>query len=216
VAGTSVRLRPARLQIRWTQASLADLVRLARGQDEGVRGLFDLDAMAESATKDSPPNARPGEWNFSLNARASEIHRWDLTQRQDNPKLALSSKGRWFPADGSINLDEMIVAMPKSNLRGTASFTTVPQTNFVVRVDSAGVQASDLLAWYRAFAPGVSEGVSLDQYFTGALTVRGWPIRLETAAFSSRGGNISLAAGGGQAIHVGAAHGGMEKKCVRD
>ncbi len=211
VAGTSVRLRPARLQIRWTQASLADLVRLVRGQDEGVRGIFDLEAMAESGTAESPATARPGEWNFSLDARASEIHRWDLTQRQDNPKLALSSKGRWFPADGSIHLDEMIVAMPKSNLRGTASFTTVPQTNFAVHVDSAGVQASDLLAWYRAFAPGVAEGVSINQYFTGGVAFRGWPIRLEAAAFSSQGGNISLAAGGASAIRVGAARGGMEK-----
>ena len=211
VAGTSVRLRPARLQIRWTQASLADLVRLARGEDEGVRGLFDLDATAESGTKENAPDARPGEWTFSLNARAAEIHRWDLTQRSDNPKLALQSKGRWFPVDGSINLDEMIIAMPKSNLRGTASFTTVPQTNFAIHVDSAGIQASDSLVWYRAFAPGVAEGVSLDQYFTGAATFRGWPIRLETAAFSSQGGNISLGTGGGQSIRVGAVRGGMEK-----
>jgi hypothetical protein len=211
VAGTSVRLRPARLQIRWTQASLADLVRLARGQDEGVRGLFDLDAMAESGTNDSPSNARPGEWNFSLHARASEIHRWDLTNRPDNPKLALQTKGRWFPADGSINLDEMILAMPKSNFRGTASFTTVPQTNFAIHADSAGIQASDLLAWYRAFAPGVSESVVLNQYFTGAATFRGWPIRLETAAFSSQGGNISLAAGVAPPIKVGPIRGGMEK-----
>jgi len=211
VAGTSVRLRPARLQIRWTQASLADLVRLACGEDEGVRGLFDLDATAESGTKDNVPDARPGEWTFSLNARASEIHRWDLTQRPDNPKLALQSKGHWFPADGSISLDEMIIAMPKSNLRGTASFTTVPQTNFAVHVDSAGIQASDSFVWYRAFAPGIAEGVSLDQYFTGAATFRGWPIRLETAAFSSQGGNISLGAGGGQTIRVAAVRGGMEK-----
>jgi hypothetical protein len=211
VAGTSVRLRPARLQIRWTQASLADIVRLARGQDDGVRGLFDLDAMAESGTTDSPSNVRPGEWNFSLHARASEIHRWDLTQRPDNPTLSLQAKGRWFPADGSINLDEMMVALPKSNLRGSASFTTVPQTNFAVHVDSAGMQASDLLAWYRAFAPGVAEGVSLNQYFTGAATFRGWPIRLEAAAFSSQGGNISLAAGDAPPIHVGPVRGGMEK-----
>ena len=211
VAGTSVRLRPAHLQIRWTQASLADLVRLARGQDEGVRGLFDLDATAESGTKDSSSHARPGEWSVSINARALEIHRWDLTQRPDNPRLALHTKGRWFPADGSINLDEMIIALPRSNLRGTASFTTVPQTNFAIHIDSAGIQASDSLAWYRAFAPGVSEGVSLDQYFTGAATFSGWPVRLEAAAFSSQGGNIALAANRAQSIQVGPVRGGMEK-----
>ena len=210
VAGTSVRLRPARLRIRWTRASLADIVRLARGQDEGVRGLFDLDATAESGTKAIRPDAPPGEWSISLNARASEIHRWDLTQRADNPKLSLQAKGRWLPNDGSINVDELLVTAPKSNVRGTASFSTVPQTNFAVHLDSAGIQASDLLAWYRAFAPGVAESVSVDQYFTGGATFSGWPIKLDAAAFSSLGGRISLP-DAKNAIRVAAVRGGMEK-----
>src|SRR5262249_37118028 len=151
VAGTSVRLRPARLQIRWARASLADFVRLARGQDEGVRGLFDLDATAESGTKNTRPDALPGEWGFLFNARASEIHRWDITQRADNPRLALQAKGRWLPSDGNINVDELVLSAPKSNLRGKAGFSTVPQTNFFVSLDSAGIQASDAMAWYRAF-----------------------------------------------------------------
>src|SRR5882724_5388673 len=75
-----------------------------RGEVEGVRGLFDLEASAESGTKDVKPGAPPGEWTFSLEARASRIHRWDLTERADNPRLALHWKGRWLPADGSINI----------------------------------------------------------------------------------------------------------------
>jgi uncharacterized protein involved in outer membrane biogenesis len=210
VAGTSVRLRPARLQIRWTQASLADLVRLARGQDEGVRGIFDLEATAESGTKESRTNTAPSEWTFSLEARASQIHRWDLTQRADNPRLDLRWKGRWFPSDGTINIEEMLISAPKSNLRGTAALTTVPQTHFVIRVDSAGIQASDALAWYRAFEPGVAEGVSAEQYFTGGATFSGWPLKLEAAAFSSLGGRISVP-GFPVPSRVGPAHGGTEK-----
>jgi AsmA-like C-terminal region/AsmA family len=210
VAGTSVRLRPARLQIRWLEASLADLVRLARGEDEGVRGLFDLEASAESGTKDAKPDAPPGEWTFSLDARASRIHRWDLTERADSPRLALHWKGRWLPADGSINIDELLLAAPKSNLRGEAALTTLPQTHFSVRVDSAGIQASDLLAWYRAFAPGVAEGLSAEQYFTGGAALSGWPLKLEAAAFSSHGGKISLP-GFAEAFRVGPVRGGMEK-----
>ncbi|MBS1839228.1 MAG: AsmA family protein [Acidobacteria bacterium] len=210
VAGTSARLRPARLQIRWSQASLADLVRLSRGQDEGVRGLFDLDATAESGTKEFHADAAPGEWAFSVNARASQIHRWDMASRADDPRLDLRTKGRWFPSDGTINIEEMLVSAPRSNFRGSAMFTTVPQTNFRVRVDSAGIQASDLLAWYRAFQPGVAEGVSADQYFTGGATLSGWPIRLETAAFSSLGGRLSIP-GFAAPARIGPARGGMEK-----
>ncbi len=210
VAGTSVRLRPAQLRIRWSEASLADLVRLARGEDEGVRGLFDLEASAESGTKDVKPGAPPGEWTFSLEARASRIHRWDLTERADNPRLALHWKGRWLPADGSINIDEMLLAAPKSNLRGEAALTTLPETHFSVRVDSAGIQASDLLAWYRAFALGMAEGVSAEQYFTGGAALSGWPLKLEAAAFSSHGGKISLPGFAGT-FRVGPVRGGMER-----
>ena len=210
VAGTSVRLRPARLQIRWSQASLADLVRLCRGQDEGVRGLFDLEASAESGIKEVHADA-PGEWTFSLSARASQIHRWDMASRAGDPRLTLSTKGRWLPASGNINIEEMTLFAPRSNLRGSAAFTTVPETNFHVRVDSAGIQGSDLLAWYRAFQPGVAEAVSADQYFTGGAALSGWPIKLESAAFSSFGGKLVVP---GFVAQIGPAHGGMEKNAL--
>ena len=207
VAGTSVRLRPARLQIRWSRASVADIVRLARGEDEGVRGLFDLQASAESGTK---PDSLSGEWIFSANAWASQIHRWDLTERADNPRLDLRWKGRWLPADGNINIDEMQLAAPKSNLRGSASLTTLPETHFSIRVDSAGIQASDLLAWYRAFTPDVAESIVAEQYFTGGAAFSGWPMKLDAAAFSSHGGKLSVP-GFAEPFRVGPSRGGMEK-----
>jgi len=45
-----------------------------------------------------------------------------------------------------------------------------------LRLDSLGIQASDLLAWYRAFHPDVAEGVTTEQYFTGGMILRGWPL----------------------------------------
>ena len=210
VAGTSVRLRPAKLQVRWSEASLADLVRLVRGEDEGIRGLFDLEANAESGTQLAKPDSPPGEWQFSLTARASRIHRWDLTERADSPRASANWKGRWLPADGSIHIDEMLLATPKSNLRGIASVSTLPETHFSIRVDSSGIQASDLLAWYRAFEPGVAEGVVADQYFTGGTVLSGWPLKLDAAAFSSNGGKLSVP-GFTEPFRVGAVRGGMEK-----
>jgi len=68
--------------LHWSQASMADVFRFFRGQDYGVRGAFALDAAAKSgsASEDSP-----ADWKFSLQGRAVQIHRWDLTERADNP-----------------------------------------------------------------------------------------------------------------------------------
>ncbi len=84
VAGTSARLQPAQFAVHWTQASLADLLRLLRGQDYGVRGSFALDAVAQSGAQgdsttkaagvtntlltrmESCPTAAPSDWTFSV------------------------------------------------------------------------------------------------------------------------------------------------------
>ena len=119
VAGTSSRLQPAQLQIHWEDASLADMFRLVRGQDTGVRGTFAVDATAESGMK-QPAAVPGGEWSFAMQVRAGQIHRWDLTERSDNPRLSFRLQGRWNPATGNVKADEMLVEAPKSNLRGTA------------------------------------------------------------------------------------------------
>lgn len=210
VAGTSSRLQPAQLQIHWEGASLADVLRLLHGQDTGIRGSFALDAAAESGTPDNA--ALPaGQWSFAVQARAGQIHRWDLTERGDNPRVSLHLKGRWNPAAGSLTADEMGLEAPKSNVRGTILLLTKPKTSFAVHVDSAGIQAADLLSWCRAFQPGVSEDVKADEYFTGALTLTGWPLSLDAAAFSSRGGTISIP-GLEASLRVGAVRGGVERR----
>lgn len=210
VAGTSSRLKPAQLQIHWSDASLADVFRLASGQDTGVRGTFAVDAAAESGMKQAA--ALPdGEWTFALQARAAQIHRWDLTERSDNPRVNLRLNGRWNPATGNVKADEMLVEAPKSNLRGTALLVSKPKTSFEIHVDSAGIRAEDLLSWYRGFQHGVADGVQAEQYFTGAMTLTGWPLSLEAAAFSSRGGTVTVP-GLRTPVRVGPVRGGVEKR----
>src|SRR5208282_1569077 len=46
VGGTSSRLRPAALDVSWTGASVSDVLRLARGNDFGVRGALALSVNA--------------------------------------------------------------------------------------------------------------------------------------------------------------------------
>jgi len=194
IAGTSARLQPAQITIHWEAVSLADLFRLTRGRDYGLRGVFSLDGTLKSGTADSGVSADspPGRWTFSVEARAAQIHRWDLIERSDNPALRLGVKGHWDVADGSVRAEDVIVEAPRSNLRGGASYVTGPAPSFDLHLDSSGIQATDLLAWYRAFHAGVEDGVTADQFLTGAMSVSGWPLQIDRMAFSSSGGTLRV------------------------
>ena len=194
IAGTSARLQPARFEVSWENSSLADVFRLIGGQDFGIRGIFAAGAAAESggAVATGAKNAMPGDWIFSVNARASEIHRWDLTERSDNPRVGVHASGRWNPGAGTLTADDLVVEGARSNLRGTASLKTVTESSVDIRVDSAGIQTADVLAWLRAFRPGVSEEIRAEQYFTGVASLHGWPLALREAAFSSSGGRWTV------------------------
>ncbi|HYL84375.1 MAG TPA: AsmA family protein [Candidatus Angelobacter sp.] len=207
IAGTSARLQPAELSLHWSEASLADVLRLFRGQDYGVRGLFALDAGVKSAI--SREN-EPGDWVFTLQARARQIHRWDLTERADNPALNAQMKGRWNIGTGTLIAEEIALEGPRSNLRGKFRYAREDKSSTELRLDSLGIQAADLLAWYRAFHTEVAEGVTAEQYFTGGMIARGWPPSVESAALSSNGGVVRVP-GFTQLVRVGPVNGGCER-----
>jgi len=207
VAGTSARLQPAGITLHWSAASLADVLRLFRGQDYGVRGTFALDATAKSGTTKED---LPGDWSFSIQGRSGQIHRWDLAERADNPRLNLKVNGRWNIGSGSLAAEELVVEGPRSNLRGQFRITGGNAHSMEWRLDSLGIQASDLLAWYRAFHPEVVEGATAEQYFTGGMIVRGWPLSLESAALSSSGGVVKVP-GLTQPVRIGPLNGGRER-----
>jgi hypothetical protein len=210
LAGTSTRLQPAEIALQWGQASLADVFRLFRGQDYGVRGLFALDASAKSG---NAKDDQPGDWTFSVQGRAAQIHRWDLTERPDNPRANVSLKGRWNIGSGNLVAEQIAVEGPRSNLRGQFERAGGNAASTELRLDSMGIQASDLLAWYRAFHPDVAEGITAEQYFTGGMILRGWPLALESAAFSSAGGIISVP-GFAEPVRIGPLRGGRERSAV--
>jgi hypothetical protein len=207
VAGTSARLQPAEVTLHWSDASLADVFRLFRGQDYGLRGVFALDATAKSGTAKEDG---PGDWKFSMQGRTGQIHRWDLTERTDNPNLNVSVKGRWNVGTRSMVADEIAVEGPRSNLRGMLRLAGGNTPSVELRLDSLGIQASDLLAWYRAFHPGIAEGVTAEQYFTGGMILRGWPLALESAALSSSGGIVKVP-GFQEPIRIGPFSGGCQR-----
>jgi hypothetical protein len=210
VAGTSARLQPAEITLHWSNASLADAFRLLHGQDYGVRGAFALDATAKSGnTKED----QPGDWTFSVQGRAGQIHRWDLTERADNPRLNVNLKGRWNIGSGNLVAEQIAVEGPKSNLRGMLELTGASARSLVLRVDSMGVQALDLLAWYRAFHPGVVEGITAEQYFTGGMILSGWPLALQSAALSSSGGIVKVP-GFAEPLRIGPVSGGRDRSML--
>jgi uncharacterized protein involved in outer membrane biogenesis len=211
VAGTSARLQPAEFHLHWSDGSLADLLRLFRGRDYGIRGEFALDATAKSGTSATASASAPyGDWSFEMQARAAEIHRWDLTERSDNPSVNVNLEGLLNIATGKATAHRIVVETTKSNLRGTASATISSNPSWEVHLDSAGVQAADLLNWYRAFQPDVDDAVTLNQYFTGAMTLRGWPLQLTDAAFSSEGGEAKIP-GINSPVRIGAIAGGRRR-----
>lgn len=210
LAGTSTRLQPAEITLRWGEASLADVFRLLHGQDYGVRGLFMVDATAKST-----PSAddAPGDWTYSAKARAGRIHRWDLTERADNPGLHVDASGRWNVGTEIFVADQFSVEGLRSNLRGKFRYASQSATPMELRLDSMGVQASDLLAWYRAFHPDVAEGVTADQYFTGGMILHGWPLSIESAALSSNGGTVKVP-GFVEPLRIGRVNGGRERSRI--
>jgi hypothetical protein len=210
LAGTSARLQPAEINLQWSQASLADVFRLFRGQDYGLRGLFALDATAKSG---NAKDDQPGDWTFSVQSRAAQIHRWDLTERDDNPRLNVSLKGHWNIGSGNLVAEQIAVEGPSSNLRGRFERTGGSAASTELRLDSMGIQATDLLAWFRAFHPDVAEGITANQYFTGGMILRGWPLAVESAALASGGGVVKVP-GFSEPVRIGPMHGGRERSML--
>jgi uncharacterized protein involved in outer membrane biogenesis len=221
IAGTSARLQPASLSVRWSKVSLADLFRLLHGKDYGVRGTFELEATAKSGAPPDPTDTATdtnslndsfvgGDWSYSLRASAAQIHRWDLTERSDNPALTAYVQGRCNVALKKLAADSLSIETPLSNLHGTAEFLSAADPFMQIKFDSAGVQAADILSWYRAFHPDVADGISADQFFTGSLQLQGWPVEVQEMNVSSSGGAVNLR-GSEDVLKIGPLHAALNR-----
>lgn len=208
VAGTSARLQPAEIRIHWGRASLADIFRLVTGNDSGVRGEFALDGDASvGMTPHTAQDISANSWKFALKARASQIHRWDLTERNDNPRVNVNLKGLWDLAAREARAEELRVELPRSNFSGWGVLQTAGAANWQAEIRSMAVQADDLLAWYRAFQPGIAEEVSVDDLVTGSVSASGWPLRWEAGAIEGTAG--TLRAPGLEPLRIDPFHGSI-------
>jgi hypothetical protein len=192
VAGTSARLQPAEILVHWDKVSIADLFRMITGNDYGVRGAFALDGNASVGKSEPGERVPPGAWKFSLHASAAKIHRWDLTERGDNPGVSLNLKGLWDIAAGEAHADTLTLDLPHSHFEGAASLKTAGMSDWNLRVENSGIQAQDLLAWYRAFQPDVAENLDARQLFKASFALRGFPLSWEDVQISSAAGELRL------------------------
>lgn len=205
VAGTSSRLQPAQIQVHWEKVSLADLFRLVTGNDSGVRGRFALDGNASVGM--GAPDGAASTWRFVLQTRATQIHRWDLTERDDNPRVNVNLKGEWDLAAGEARADELRVELPQSQFTGSAVMKSFGSADWQAQVQSMAVQGEDLLAWYRAFQPNVADEVTFSDVLTGSLTTSGWPLRWDFGQIEGTAGRLRVL--GRTTAEVGPFHGSL-------
>jgi hypothetical protein len=186
MGGTSSRLRPASLQLDWDAASLSDVLRLFRGYDYGMRGLFSLQLKAQTHGYD---------WNFSSAAQFRRLHRWDLALRPDDPVANLNVQATWYPADARLELADAAVEMPRSSLHavGTMTFTPAPTPEQAsikdehLKIASDSFVLADALSWYRAFHRNVADQLEVRGSAALALNLAGWPPHVRNGEIVSAG-----------------------------
>lgn len=203
VGGTSSRLRPAALNFSWTDASLSDVLRLARSDDLGVRGALAI--SIDARTDDSGDG-----WVTKGRAELRGIHRWDLALRPDNPSLNLIAQMAWRPQASYVELTQARVEALHSNIEATGRISwggeALPDKRAIspaqIAISSAEIDMGDLLTWARAFHPGIADNLSIRGLAHAGATVAGWPPRIVNATISGDGADLSGAALR-KPIHVG-------------
>jgi hypothetical protein len=205
VGGTSSRLTPAALNISWRDASVSDVLRLARNDDNGLRGSLDLSI---DARKPTPSDS----WDLQGRVALGRLHRWDLTFRPDDPSVNLLVHLGWRPETSEVELREVTVEGPKSNAHGSGRLVwnskselrpaKVPPSLFAVT--SSQIDMGDLLAWVRAFRPGVAGDLLVRGVASAQVSISSWPLQVVSAVVSTDGADL-LKTGRFRSAHMGPA-----------
>jgi hypothetical protein len=192
VGGTSSRLRPAALDLSWSDASVSDVLRLATGDDAGIRGSL---ALALNASTMEPD----GTWALRGSAQLSQLHRWDLASRSDNPGLNLIAQAHWNPATSFLEFTDAALEGPHSNLHASGRISwNHPRTPpkelappVQIAVTSSAISVQDLLDWLRAFYSSVADDVMAQGVVSVRGNIDGWPLRVVNAVGSSEGVDLT-------------------------
>lgn len=193
MGGTSSRLRPAELNASWSDASVSDVLRLARSSDYGVRGLLTL--MMNARTQDRAD----GGWTIQSRAELRQLHRWDLPLHPDDPAVNVVSQIHWNPMDAAIEISDASIEAPHSQARvtgrigwesptGASSSESSPVS---INVASSSIDLNDLLAWGRAFHSDVASSISFRGFISVQGKISGVPLRMNRVALTIDGAEVS-------------------------
>ena len=193
VGGTSSRMRPAELDLSWTDASISDVLRLARGDDYGIRGTLALALSAGTAQDPADP------WAFEGRAQLGQLHRWDLASRSDNPSVNLIARASWNPATSFLEFTDATLDAPHSNLHASGRISWGPPRTppkelappVQIAVTSSQIDFADLLDWLRAFHSNVADAISAQGSLALTGNVSGWPLRIVNATAFSEGADLT-------------------------
>jgi AsmA-like C-terminal region len=195
LGGTSSRLRPAVLNVSWTDASISDVLRLSTGNDAGIRGAL---ALAVDARTGDNGDA----WTLKAHALLQQIHRWDLAPRSDNPPLDLSATATWNPSAPSVEISRATLDAPHSHADATGSLNWANEPQLAKRpagparviFSDANMDMRDVLAWVTAFHSGMAPDLAVRGFAHTHAELSGWPPRLTSAVVSSPGIDFSAGA----------------------
>ena len=213
IAGTSARLQPADLRLTWRDVSLADALRLSSQFDYGVRGELAVDLSARVAPPNPASNDAAGpsgaQWSISGVARLTGIHGWKLPGRATDPAVNFSLEAAWRLGRGRAEIGKFLVEMPNSRLQGSGNLDWEHGFHPQLHIESSSLGLGDLLAWYRAFRPGIAENLGLEGTLGVDATLSGWPLQLEQGALAGVGGRLTAASL--PPLHIGAINASMSR-----
>jgi hypothetical protein len=202
VAGTSARLRPASLNLNWEDASLADVLRLASGQDYSVRGEFGAEFSATIKDKSDKPEATNvsavtpavtpagGDWNIAGTLRLAGIHRWDLPARATNPAVNVTVAAAWSPGAPQLQVARCVLESAHSRLLAGGTIDWSHGFYPSAQVVSSSLDLGDLLAWRQAFRSDLQDDLAMDGTITLQGALAAWPPHIQQASIASAGADV--------------------------
>ena len=190
VGGTSSALRPASLELSWTDAAAPDFLRLMTGDDSGVRGSLAIGVNAQTSGDD---------WALQGQAQLGELHRWDLTERPDSPSLNVAARMVLSIPESTLQIADATIQGPRSSVQGSGKISwaaaklTAKQTSRPVmfEIKSAGIDFSDVLAWARAFRQNIPDSLVVRGFAEAHGSISGWPVRVTDLAVQTYGAEVS-------------------------
>ena len=195
IAGTTARLQPAEINLSWRAASVADALRLVRGDDYGMRGQLAVDLNARIAPQETLPAQRPdsggAQWSISGVARLTGMHGWRLPERDTDPAANLSVETNWKLGQAHAEIRKLLLEMPASRLQGNGDLDWAHGLRPEIHLESSTLALGDVLTWYRALQPDVAPDLRVDCSLGLDLKLGGWPIQLRQGSFSSAGGTLT-------------------------